>query len=580
VPLARAQADVATIAARLAQQYPETNVGRGANLVPLQRQLTGDARPALLTLLGAVGFVLLIACANIANLLLARGAGRAREVAIRTALGAARGRLVRQLLTESLLLAVAGGALGLILAVWGLDALLRLVPPQVTELFAIGVSGPVLLFTAALTLAAGVLFGLIPAVRSTRADLAETFKEGGRASTGGAGTTRLRGALVVSEVAFALLLLIGAGLMMKSFLRLQGVEPGFAPERLLTANVILPARAYGGDTAVRAFYDQLLERLERLPGVEAAAATSVLPFGGTNTDVSVLLDGQPAPPPGQAPTVWYRQVTPEYHRAMGIALRRGRAFSAADREGAPRVALVSETAASRFWPGEDPVGKRLSLGGDPGEPWVEVVGVVADVRHTALGVPPAVELYIPFAQYPSSGMTLVLRADAAPERLTTAVRAELAQLDPTIPLSGVLTMAERMGESLAMPRLYMLLFAVFSAVALTLAAIGIYGTMAYSVAQRTHEIGIRMALGAQARDVLRLVVGQGAKLALLGIAAGLLAAVVATRVMRTLLYEVSTTDPLTFVGVPLVLATVALLASWLPARRATGVDPAVAFRVE
>ncbi|HVE79581.1 MAG TPA: FtsX-like permease family protein, partial [Gemmatimonadaceae bacterium] len=430
------------------------------------------------------------------------------------------------------------------------------------------------------TIVAGVLFGLVPAVRSTRADLAETFKEGGRSATGGAGTTRLRGALVVSEVAIALLLLIGAGLMMKSFVRLQGVRPGFDPDDLLTARVALPARAYPGDTAVVAFYDQLLERVRRLPRVQGAAVTSVLPFSGDNTDVSVLIEGRPTPPPGQVPTLWYRLVSADYLRTMGVALRSGRMLSDADRAGGARVALINQTAAARFWPGESAVGKRVRIGGSAEEPWTEIVGVVGDVRHTSLGLPPTPELYLPFAQDPSRGVTLVLRADGAPERLTTAVRAELAQLDPTLPLSDVQTMATRLGQSLTLPRLYMTLFAVFSGVALVLAAIGIYGTMAYSVAQRTHEIGIRMALGAQARDVLRMVVGQGALLATAGIAAGLLAALLVTRVMRTLLFEVSTTDPVTFVGVPLVLATVALLASWLPARRATRVDPVVAFRVD
>ena len=472
----------------------------------------------------------------------------------------------------------AGGALGLLLAVWGIEALARLIPPEVTELFAIGISAPVLLFTLAITILAGVIFGVVPAMRTARTDLAESFKQGGRSASGGAGAKRLRGALVVSEIAVALLLLIAAGLMMKSFVRLQGVQPGFDARNVLTARVSVPANAYPSDTAVRGFYDQLLARLAQLPNVRGAAATSVLPFSGNNTDVSIAIEGREIPPVGQEPAVWYRLVTSDYLRTMGIALRGGRTFGDADRAGGPRVALINETAAARFWPGESAVGKRIRLGAASEEPWTEIVGVVADVRHSSLGLPPTSELYLPAAQLGQRSMVLVIRTDGPPERVAASVRAELARLDRSLPLADVRTMESRVVESLALPRLYMLLFAIFSALALTLAAIGIYGTMAYSVAQRTQEIGIRMALGAQARDVLGMVVRQGTTLAAIGIAAGLVAALLATRVMRTLLYEVSTTDPTTFIGVPLVLAAVALLASWVPARRATRVDPVVAFR--
>jgi putative ABC transport system permease protein len=581
VTVERAQTDLATIAARLAQQYPATNAGRGANVVPLQEQLTGDARPALLTLLGAVGFVLLIACVNVANLLLARGAVREREVAIRTALGAARARLVRQLLTESLLLALAGGALGLLLAVWGVDLLIAMVPAEIAALFEIGLSAPVLMFALGATILAGVMFGLAPALQGTRANLSDAFKEGGRGATAG-GSSRMRAGLVVAEIAIALTLLVGSGLMLRSFMRLQGVDPGFDPSRLWTGNLALPPRAYPGDTAIVAFYTQLIDGLAARPEVASVAAVSVMPFSGNNTDTGISVEGRPNASPEQAPDMWYRIVTPAYHETMRIPLRAGRTFTAADREGTPGVAIMNETAARRLWPGESAVGKRFKFGATPPDsaPWVTVVGVVGDVRHTALETPATMEMYLPQAQIGARAMSLVIRATQDAGRLTPLVRAEVARLDPSLPIAGVSTMEQLLRASLAMPRLYMALLALFAAVALALAAVGIYGVIAYDVEQRTREIGVRMALGASREAVLGMVVRQAGVLAIAGIGAGLLAAFALSRVMRSFLYDVSTTDPLTFVAVPIVLGGVALLASYLPARRAAGVEPTVALRYE
>ncbi|HEX9670255.1 MAG TPA: ADOP family duplicated permease, partial [Thermoanaerobaculia bacterium] len=538
----------------------------------------GPTRRAVLVLLGAVGLVLLIACANVANLLLAHASGRSREMAIRAAVGAQRRRVVRQLLTESLLLAAAGGAVGLLAGSWGTSLLRALAPPGVPRIEEIGMSLPVFGFTLAAALAAGLLFGLAPALQASRPDLTGALKAG----TGGSGTTaaagRLRRALVVGEVALALMLLVGAGLLIRSVAGMLRVDPGFAPEGVLVADLALPATDYADDARVAAFYEELLARVGRHPEVAAAGAVSVAPLSGNDTDVSFAVEGRPAPRPGDAPAVWYRIATPGYFRALGMALKRGRGFGPRDHAQAPRVVLVNETFAARFFPGEEAVGRRLKLGGADDAPWRTIVGLVADVKHRGLTLPAEAELYLPHAQTPAGAMTLVVRARRDPLALAPALRAELAALDPDLPLSTVAAMDEWVAASVASPRFTTALLVAFAGIALLLAAIGIYGVTAFAVAQRRQEIGVRMALGADRGRVVRLVVGQGMAPVLLGVCLGLAGAYALSRTLAALLFEVSPQDPSTFAGVVLLLVGVALLANLLPARSAAETEPVVALR--
>jgi putative ABC transport system permease protein len=581
VTLAQAHTDVAGIAARLAREFPQTNAQVGAWLVPLKEQLTGQVRPALVALLGAVVLVLLIACVNVANLLLARGASRAREVGIRTALGAARQRLVRQLLTESALLALAGGAVGLLAGVWGVDFLRPAIPEGIRDFYRIDVDGRVVSFTVALTLLASLVFGLGPAVSASRTDLASTFKEGGRGASGGAAGRRVRSALVVAEVALALMLLVGAGLLMRTFVAMQRVDAGFDPDRLLLAGFALPTSRYApGSPARQEFYRALAERVARHPGVRSVALGTETPLQGGDGDVSFRVEGRPEPPPNQVPVAWLRLVSPEYVRTLGMRVVAGRNFTAEDRRGAPGVVLVNETMARRHWPGESPVGKRILMDVGDSTSALTVVGVVNDIHHDALDAPPKVELYGTYLQFTPGTMTLLVRTTGDPLALAPAIRRDVAQLDAQLPVGAMETMESRMREAVALPQLYATLFAVFAAAALVLAAIGIYGVIAYSVAQRTREIGVRMALGARPADVLRLVVRQGMAPAVAGVAVGLVGALAGARVLRSLLFGVSAADPLTIVVVTLFLAAVALTASYLPARRATRVAPTEALRYE
>jgi putative ABC transport system permease protein len=580
----QAQSEMTTIASRLEQTYPDTNTGLGASVTPMHEEVVGKTRPMLLVMVGAVGFVLLIACANVANLLLARSAGRQKEIAIRTALGATRSRLIRQLLTESLLLSVVGGVVGILLALWGVDILRAVGPRDIPRLRDVGLDAGVVGFTLAVSILTGMVFGFAPAFQASKPDLNGALKEGSRGSTGSFSRSSLRSLLVVTEVALALVLLIGAGLMIRSFVRLQQVSPGFNAENVLTMDLALSVNKYAKPEQQAAFIQNVLQKIESLPGAQAAGITSSLPLGRGDSSGPFRFEGLPTPAPGEAPTASFRAVSPHYFEAMGIALMKGRAFTEQDRAGAPDVMIINEALARRYFPDEDPVGKRLIgnrlqlLGGD--EVTREIVGVVADVRHFGLDAEARPEMYFPYNQDPWPGAYVAVRAASDPAAMAAAIRNQIWAVDKDQPIYNVKVMGRRVAESTMQRRFNMLLLAVFASVALALAAVGVYGVMSYSVTQRTHEIGIRMALGAQSADVLKLVVSQGMALALAGVGVGLGAALALTRLMSSLLYGVSATDPVTFAVIPLVLTGVALVACFVPARRATKVDPMIALRYE
>ena len=572
--LTRARAEVESMAARL---RAEAVTRHGIVITPLQEQMVGDTRPALLVLFGAVGLVLLIACANVANLLLARAASRQKEIAIRRAVGASRSRLIRQLLTESLVLSLVGGGLGLLLAWWGVDLLVsagaRL--PRIEE---IRIDGTVLAFTAGVALLTGLLFGLAPALQASSADFHESLKEGGRQTGLGSGRQRLRSLLVVSEVALSLVLLIGAGLLIRSFVSVLDNDMGFDPSRVLALDLSLPLSSYGEPEKQAAFFKELLARVNRLPGVKGAAVVSHLPLGGNNTNSGLLIEGRTWPR-DELPLADDRLVSADYFRVLGIHLVRGRTFTPRDVESSLHVAVINESLARRFFSHTDPIGKRIDMQWKTSG-WQEIVGVVGDIKHDGLDLPSEPAVYVPYLQTPDSGMTLVVRATGDPLGLVGAVRAQVYGVDRNQPVSRVRTMEELVAESVGPRRLSMSLLSGFASLALFLAAVGIYGVMSTSVAQRTHEIGVRMALGARRSDVMRLVVGQGAKLTLAGLGLGLAAALPLTRLLSVLLFGVSATDPLTFCGVSFLLTAVALLACYLPARRASRVDPMAAIRCE
>ena len=576
VTIEQARTEMQSLAGRLEEQYPDTNKGWSANVISLMDQVVGDIRPALMVLLGAVAFVLLIACANVANLLLARSASRYKEIAIRTALGASRFQLVRQLLTESLLLSVLGGGLGLLLAFWGVDFLVSISPENIPRVREIGLDRQVFIFTALLSVLTGVFFGVVPAIQGSKPDLTEALKEGGRGSTGG--RHRARSVLVVSEVALALVLLIGAGLMIKSFTRLQRIDPGFNPVNVMTMSVSLPSSKYREPHQQTGFYNQLIERVRSLPGVESAAASTSIPIGGSDYIYGFLIEGGTVSPQ-DAPSANYYSITPDYFKAMGIPLKRGRNFTDADLANTTLVAIINETFAKRYFPDEDPIGKRIHITNGP-QAFREIVGIVGDVRHYSLDQESTAQMYEPYAQKPFTSMALAIRTTQDPTSLISAVRSQVLAVDRDQPVSNVKTLEQLVSESIAQPRLSMLLLTIFAVVAMVLAAVGLYGVMSYSVTQRTNEIGIRMALGARRTDVLRLVVGQGMMLAVIGVGIGLAASFVLTRFLATLLYTVSATDPLTFAGLSLTLTGVTLLASFIPALKATKVDPMIALRYE
>ena len=581
VTVGQAQAEMGVIASRIERAHPESNTGYGVRLVTLTEDTVGTLRPALLALSGAVLFVLLIACANVGNLLLARSSARRREFAVRAALGAGRARIVRQLLTESVLLALAGGAAGLLLALWGVG-LVESLGSRVTPLLSgVRVDVRVLGFTALVSVLAGLAFGLAPALQVSRPDLNEALKAGGRSGGGAGAGGRLRSALVVAEVALALVLLAGAGLLVRSVVRLRAVDAGFDPSNLLTMNLTLPSARYRDGAAQAAFFERLGRQLESLPGVEAAGFTSVLPFSGNFDGRSLAVEDHPVPR-GQEASVDLFISTPGYLRAMQIPLVEGRALDERDAKESPLVAVVSETAARRLWPGQTALGRRVKFPGSEKspQPWRTVVGVVRDVKHYGLDRGDLMQLYLPEAQYPTSYMTLVVRSQGEPAALLGAVRREVAAADRELPVFGVATMESLLADSVALRRFSMLLLAAFACVAVALAGVGVYGVISYTVAQRTREIGVRVALGARPRDVLRLVLGRGLGLAGLGIALGLAGGLALTQALSSLLYGVGARDPLTFASVAALLGAVALLACLVPARRATKVDPMVALRYE
>jgi putative ABC transport system permease protein len=582
VSVVQAQSEMSTIAARLQQQYPQSNTDLGAAVQPLQEHLVGDIRPALLVLLGAVGLVLLIACANVANLLLARAAVRQKEIAVRVALGARRGRLIRQFLTESVLLSALGGLVGLGIAYGGLILLKAFIPENISQAREISMDLKVLGFTFLVSIATGLIFGLAPAVQAARSNQVDTLKEGGRdAATGGSGK-RLRSVLVTAEVAISLVLLIGAGLLINSFLRLRNVDPGFRAENLLTMKIVLPETKYQRMAQRSAFYTDLIQRVQSLAGVRSAAVTTNLPLYRQGNSISISIDGKPAPPPGQERIVVTRIVSPGYLKTMSIPLLRGREITEQDTETSPNVVLISETMARRYWPGEDVIGKRIAVGRiRTPEDWIQVIGVVKDVRQFELTAEPKPQMYLTYRQAGFfDAQDLVVKTDVDPASLAATVRKAIWEIDKDQPVSDIKTMEDILADSIARQRFSMLLLAIFAAVALVLAGVGIYGVMSYSVAQRTHEIGIRMALGAQTGAVLKLAIGYGMKLVLAGLVIGLIAAFALTRVMSSLLFGVTATDPATFTLISLLLVAVAVLASYVPARRATKVNPIIALRYE
>ncbi len=575
VSLEQGQAEMTTVARRLEQQYPQTNTGWTAWVVPLHSYLVRDFRQPLWILLGVVGFVLLIACANVANLLLARAAGRRREIAVRAALGAGRRRLIRQLLTESVLLAAAGGAAGILLALYGISGLLAMTPAELPRLININIDGPVLAFTVGVALLTGFVFGLAPALETSRLELAASLKEGGRGATAGSGA-RLRGALVAGQLALSLVLLIGMGLLIRSFWRLQAAPAGFRPDNVLTARITQPAARLKERVQVAQFFTDVLERVAKLPGLRAAGLISAVPLSGNNSNLDFTIAGRPPLPPGQNLTADFRVASPDYFRAMGIPLVRGRPFAAQDHTQAPPVAIINEATVRRYFAGQDPLGQRLTIDG----PAREIVGVVGNVKHESLAAPLEAEIYVPYQQSGARTLSLAVWTQGDPLATVGPLRNEVRAVDKEVPVYNVRTMEAMVKASLAQRRFILILLGVFAVLALALAAVGIYGVVSYVVTQRTHEFGVRLALGASAGDVARLVLRQGMTLVGVGVAIGLAAAAGLTQLLGTLLYQVSAIDLPTFAGIAALLAAVAMAAAWIPARRATKVDPMEALRHE
>jgi putative ABC transport system permease protein len=583
VSLAQAQSDMDVIAARLENQYPQSNTGRGVALFPLLTDTVRHYRAALTVISIAVGFVLLIACANVANLMLARATGRTKEIALRTALGATRWRIIRQLLTESVLLSVAGGTVGVLLALWGVETLKAALPGDAAQYLIgwrnVGINLNVLTFTLTLSVLVGIIFGLAPALQASKSNLNDALKEGGSKTTTGGHRNRLRSVLVVSEVALSLILLIGGGLAIKSFWGLLKVNPGFKPENVLTMQISLPRARYDSEPKRLAFFEDLTKRVEGISGIESAGLINYLPLGSSNSSSSFIVEDLPEPPPGQEFNGRHRVCTPDYFQAMGITLSQGRAFTTQDRQGTQPVAIINETMAREYWNGEA-IGKRFRFTGDPARnPWMTIVGVIKDVKHE-LYSPVIAEYYLPMAQDIWSTMIVVAHTQVEPMNLAAAIRNEVKAIDQDQPVYLVNTMEKVRSMSMLPFSFSGLLLCIFAAIALVLAAVGIYGVVSYAVTQRTHEIGIRLALGAKTGDVLRMVIKQGMLPAVIGLSIGWIAAFALAQIMGNALIEVSSKDLSAFVGIPFLLALIAFIACYIPARRATKVDPMIALRYE
>lgn len=577
VTLADAKREITALLPDFARQFNKTfSPDTSTAMMPLERRIVGEVRTPLLVLLGAVAFVLLIACANLANLLLARAASRNRELAVRQCLGASGLRIARQLLTESLLFACGGAAGGLLLAVWSVDALKRLAAANIPRMELARLDWTVLLFAVVVALITGLLCGLAPALRGARVNLQDAIKDGARGSASGF-NRRLNNAFVVSQLALSLILLIGAALLLQSFKNLLAVNPGFQPENVLMGQVSLPENRYPTKAQVSASYEQLLDRVRSLSGVQAAELTRVVPFSGNGVGGPFTVEGHEPGPGEVAKDAWLRSVTPGYFAAMGMSIKTGRTFQSSDTETSLPVAIVDEKLVRMYWPDGDPAGKRIRIGGGT---WLTIIGVVPSVKNRKLDENPKPYVYRPTSQWVNRDMSLVVRSSNDPATLISTIRKQLASLDPELPLSDVSTVEQAMARTLVTKRLTNLLFAGFAGTALLLALLGIYGVMSLNVGNRANEFGIRMALGAQRGDVLKLVLGQGMKLTLVGVLIGLCGALAITRFLKTLLFEVSTTDPLTFAIFALLITAMALLACWVPARRATKVDPMVALRNE
>jgi putative ABC transport system permease protein len=571
-----ADAEMKVIARRLAEEYPDSNAETSARVISLSEQVVGDIRPALWVLLGAVGFVLLIACANVANLLLAHATGREKEIAIRACLGAGRIRIIGQLLAESLVLAILGGVAGLLIASWTTDLILAISPEVLPRTSLVELNLPVLVFTFALSILTGLVFGLLPALQVSRTDLRDALKDGGRAGSG-ARRRRLRAGLVVTELGLAMVLLVGSGLLIRSFFLMLDVPPGFNPQNVLTSVLWLPDSKYSEDEQIASVYERVLDEVRAIPGVRRASAVLSVPMGGASARFSFSIEGRPDPPPGQELRAGFQPVSPDYFKTMEIPLREGRDIGVRDHADALPVAVINQTMKNRFWPDEDAVGERISY---DDETWVEIVGIVEDIRFEGLDRDPRPEIYVPYRQVPLRFMTLAIRTESDPLDLASAVRSRVLSVDPDLPVFKVMSMEQLLGDSVAQPRFNMFLLGTFAGVALLLAAVGIYGLTSYTVGQRTHEIGIRMAMGARVNDVLGLVVRQGMLLTLGGLGVGLCVAWALTRVLSAFLYGVTATDPLTFVAVSVLLGLVSLVAVFVPAYRATRMDPLTALRYE
>jgi len=581
VTVEQAQGELSVIAQRIEQAHPLTNKGYGVAVVSITEEITGGIRPTLLMIFGAVVFVLLVACANVANLLLARATVRHKEITIRSAIGAGRAQLIRQLLTESLLLAILGGGFGLLIATWGTSFVAR-AGSKINPMFQdIHLDMRCLAFTIGISLLTGLIFGLAPALQISKPNLAESLKETGRGSGPAASRNRLRSVLVISEIAMTLVLLVCAGLLIRTVLRLRNVDTGFNSRNILSMSIGLPSSKYPKPDNVIAFNKEMIERIAALPGVKAAGTTSVLPLSANFDGRGLAVEDHPKPR-GEEITVDLYVATPGYLKAMEIPLLKGRQITEQDTKDAPNIALINQTMAGQLWPNEDPLGKRIKFPGSDKnpQPWRTIVGIVSDVSQYALDKRPPMQIYLPHAQFPTSLNSIVVKTDSDPNAMVAAIRQEIHAVDKDQAVFNVTTVDQLRGDSILIRKFFMLLLLVFAALALMLAAVGIYGVMSYVAAQRTYEIGIRMALGAQTRDVLKLIIGNGMALALIGVGAGLAAALALTRLMEGLLFGVSATDAITFLSVSVGLTLVALLACYIPARRATKVDPLVALRYE